>query len=195
MDILFDVFVYNFLVISLLEYSLQLTIFAMVNIWQVNLNLHLKYFQTDKLETFSEIFSYTLSSLFLSVFTGLALAIIYLVNKHPNKQATLAQAYPKIQAVFHLYRADSKWGQSYYAVFLIRRMLIGAILVFIQNGPFQVYTLIFVSLGAVTYMISVKPFEDPFLNRLETFNEAIILICSYHLLFFSEANPDFKLKY
>jgi hypothetical protein len=52
-----------------------------------------------------------------------------------------------------------------------------------------------VSLGAVTYMISVKPFEDPFLNRLETFNEAIILIGSYHLLSFSEANPDFKLKY
>ena len=38
MDILFDVFVYNFLVMTLLEYSQQLTIFAMVNIWQVILS-------------------------------------------------------------------------------------------------------------------------------------------------------------
>ena len=195
MDILFDVFVYNFLVMTLLEYSQQLTIFAMVNIWQVILSYLHRQIQTQKLGTPSEIFSYAFSIFVLSLFLSFAVAIIFLANKQASNQESLGQAYPKIQTVFNLFKTDSKWAQSFYAVFLLRRMVIAGILVFIKDGPFQVYLLIFVSLAAVNYMIYVKPFEDLYLNRLETFNEVIILISSYHLLFFSEANPDLKLKY
>ena len=45
------------------------------------------------------------------------------------------------------------------------------------------------------YMIHVRPYEDPIINRLETFNEIIILVCCYHLLFFIDGNIEIKMKF
>lgn len=37
------------------------------------------------------------------------------------------------------------------------------------------------SLGYILFLIMVKPLKDPLLNRLEIFNEACLLVSSYHL--------------
>jgi len=67
------------------------------------------------------------------------------------------------------------------------------IIVFTNHGMFQINALIFVSLAYCSYMIIAKPFDEAHFNYLETFNEIIILVCCYHLLFFSDANPYFRL--
>ena len=64
-----------------------------------------------------------------------------------------------------------------------------------NNSFFQIYALIFVSLGQIMYLIHVKPFEEPKFNYLEIFNEIVILVCCYHLLFFIDANIDTQMKY
>ncbi len=48
---------------------------------------------------------------------------------------------------------------------------------------------------SVAYLIGSKPFEDPFFNRLEAFNEIVLLIITYHMIFFSDKNMDAKTKY
>ena len=80
-------------------------------------------------------------------------------------------------------------------VFLIRRIIFGAILVFVSNSFFQIYSLFFVCLGQIGYLIIVRPFDDSTINRLEIFNEVIILVCCYHLLFYTDANISIPMKY
>ena len=69
------------------------------------------------------------------------------------------------------------------------------IIVFVNNSFFQVYSLFFVSLAQISFLIKVKPFEDSILNLLEGFNEIIILVCTYHLLFFIDGNVSNRMKY
>ncbi len=45
------------------------------------------------------------------------------------------------------------------------------------------------------YLGSVKPFDKPYMNYLEIFNEATILVVSYHLLIFSDYVPSTLIKY
>ena len=45
------------------------------------------------------------------------------------------------------------------------------------------------------YLISVKPFKEPRLNKLEIFNELTVLFCAYHLPLFSDLVPDADIKY
>ena len=46
------------------------------------------------------------------------------------------------------------------------------------------------------YLLRVRPFEDPFLNRLEIFNECCVLASTYHLYLYSDfLNDDISLQY
>jgi hypothetical protein len=78
---------------------------------------------------------------------------------------------------------------------LLRRFLDSLVLVFVNQGYFQVAALTFVSLGYIIYLIKTKPFEDPKINTLEIFNEYMIMACCYHLLYFTEASKDVETKY
>jgi hypothetical protein len=53
--------------------------------------------------------------------------------------------------------------------------------------------MIAVSFSFLIYIVVVNPYDDPFLNKLEIFNELIILSCLYHALTFVpdafEINP------
>lgn len=73
----------------------------------------------------------------------------------------------------------------------MRRILMALVLVFFKDHKiFQVASLMLVSLAYLTYQIIFQPFEDRFLNKIEIFNEIIILTCYYHLLAFSTDNED-----
>ena len=50
--------------------------------------------------------------------------------------------------------------------------------------------MIFVSLGFTAYIAGVRPYEDQLSNKLELFNEYVILACLYHMLLFTEALTD-----
>lgn len=47
------------------------------------------------------------------------------------------------------------------------------------------------SVGLIGYYLAVKPLQEPFLNRLEVFNELCILVASYVLVAFTDCldNP------
>ena len=45
------------------------------------------------------------------------------------------------------------------------------------------------------FFIIVKPLNQPFLNRMEIFNEISLLICSYFLFMFTDFIPDAQTRY
>lgn len=50
--------------------------------------------------------------------------------------------------------------------------------------------MIFTSLLLLIYDLSVKPYEEPLMNKLEFFNEVSIIVAAYHLPLFTEFVDD-----
>lgn len=74
---------------------------------------------------------------------------------------------------------------------MIRRALFAIVLVMWGDyAAFQIMAVIMLSLVILMYQILVKPFEERKLNRLEVFNELTVLVCSWHLLIFSDLVND-----
>jgi hypothetical protein len=44
----------------------------------------------------------------------------------------------------------------------------------------------YLSIAVITYIVTVKPFNDPMINNLEVFNECCVMGCAYHLIVFSD---------
>jgi hypothetical protein len=47
----------------------------------------------------------------------------------------------------------------------------------------------------IVYLIKVKPFEDPFFNKLEIFNEVCVLLSIYHLFTFTDFVGNVVMQY
>ena len=45
------------------------------------------------------------------------------------------------------------------------------------------------------YSGNFKPFETPFANNMDLFNETMTLVCSYSLIMFSAFVPDAEMRY
>ncbi len=45
------------------------------------------------------------------------------------------------------------------------------------------------------YLISVKPFKEPRLNKMEIFNEITVLACAWHFPLFSDFIIDVNIRY
>jgi hypothetical protein len=89
----------------------------------------------------------------------------------------------------------TKRAQAFIILFLVRRLFFAIILLFINNAYFQVVGLSVLSLVQIIYLIAAKPYEDSKVNKLETFNEGIVMICNYHLLVFVDRNVSTQVKY
>ncbi len=46
------------------------------------------------------------------------------------------------------------------------------------------------SVMMISFLISVKPFSEPFLNRIEIFNEMALLVSSYFMFLFTDFVED-----
>jgi hypothetical protein len=55
--------------------------------------------------------------------------------------------------------------------------------------------MVFHCLLMVAYLVSVKPFEEPMLNRIEIMNEVTVLVASIHLFAFSDFVEDPQRQY
>jgi hypothetical protein len=50
------------------------------------------------------------------------------------------------------------------------------------------------SLMMISFLIRVKPFSEPFLNRIEIFNETALLASSYFMFLFTDFVEDVELR-
>lgn len=88
-------------------------------------------------------------------------------------------------------KSESKGALLYNVLFMLRRLFFVALAIFALAYPLIQYKLlIFHCLALMTYLLTVYPFDTPYLNRLELFNEISILLASMHLLALTDFNPD-----
>jgi hypothetical protein len=71
-------------------------------------------------------------------------------------------------------------ASMYIVYFLIRRLLTGVgLVVFVEYPFFQCACLLSFSTINFVYLVTVKPLEDTKQNRIELFNELVIMLCSH----------------
>ena len=79
---------------------------------------------------------------------------------------------------------------------MLRRLLFSVLAILFPSHPFfQIQMMVAHSIMIIIYIASVKPFENPLLNRLEIFNEVCIISATYHLFFFPEYTDDPEFQY
>ena len=79
----------------------------------------------------------------------------------------------------------------FYFLFVLKRQIVVLSLVLLPNyALFQLHVYILVSFFVFAYSATIQPHSDRSLNQQNTLNEAILLVCSYHLLLFSDYIDD-----
>ena len=82
------------------------------------------------------------------------------------------------------------------AIFFARRLILCLVLVFkTENFIPQICVAFYISLALLTFINLAQPYESPYANRKELFNECIVMSLLYTLLTFTEAVPDPSTRY
>lgn len=69
---------------------------------------------------------------------------------------------------------------------MLRRQIFAVSAVFLNGCPVLQINLMFAqSLMMLVYLITVRPFEVPLMNGIETFNEVCILVITYPTILFT----------
>ena len=84
----------------------------------------------------------------------------------------------------------------YNVLYMMRRLIMVGLAVFFGDYPVgQILIMTLHSFLMIIYLAKVKPFESRLLNRVEIFNECIVLIASYHLFMFTKFTSDPDTQY
>jgi len=69
----------------------------------------------------------------------------------------------------------------YYEIYILRRVIFVFSAYYLSAYPWiQVILYLVLSKISVAYLLYTEPFDDPFVNKLEIFNELIVMIVGYH---------------
>ena len=91
---------------------------------------------------------------------------------------------------------DTERTIALMALFIFRRLVYAANIVFFAGSTIlQIFVQFFCCLLMLLFFTSVNPMVEPFLNRMEMFNEVCLLICSYFLFAFTDFVPDVNTRY
>ena len=142
LEVLKNLLYMNFVIMVLLESSLQFILFSVVNLLDYR-NLHSP----------SEWCSYLISALLL-----FSITMIVALNIQRVRTGNLED--PKVAAIFELLKPQSKPALLYHSVFVLRRLLLALTLVFMKESQVsQISLLIGISLAYSLYLIRVRPFN------------------------------------
>ena len=68
-------------------------------------------------------------------------------------------------------------------------------LVFIENFTFALFGVMFTSLLQLGYLLHVKPFEIPRVQKIEVFNVCMLLLYTQVFTIYSDYTSDIKARY
>jgi hypothetical protein len=135
-----------------------------------------------------------------SGFIGVTLAIlctlmpfilIFFIRKYHSLIKTKDPKLDPINTIFANLSTSSPATLYYTAFFMLRRLLFTLSIIFMNYIPMlQIFFLFVSSLATIIYLIYVKPFDSPLLNRLEIFNELCLYLMSYPCLFFTDISIE-----
>ncbi|TNV84750.1 hypothetical protein FGO68_gene5840 [Halteria grandinella] len=187
-DVVSKIIFFNLLIRFLLEGYLQFAIDSLLQQSHVsefqNICLQLSW-ETSK-HRFSALFSILL--LAISVTSPLVIVILLLCLQRRLNNPTI---FRRMGSLYEGLRTRLKLALIFNAIFVIRRLAFACIIVFLQKYPtLQIIAFFQQSALTLIYVLSVKPFSEMLMNRLEIFNECCILANAYHLLAYTDFLPS-----
>ena len=137
-------------------------------------------------ETWFETSTSTLAIGWLSVLGLLSIIIPVLLTKNKSKvdSVEFKAKYGSIMQGLNMKKPMSRYVYTFY---ILRRILIGAILVFTVRYPWsQMQVICFSCSLQLIYIGHYMPYEFAWMNLLEIINELCVLVCSYFIFVFSD---------
>jgi hypothetical protein len=138
----------------------------------------------------SEIINSILSVMFC-VYTIIFPLFIYIFLK----KFAYKLEYTPFKARFHSFylNVETSRGSTTLmaSLFIGRRLAFGLLAIFLGDFPFiQLFIQVILCWFLIGFYVIVKPLNSKFLNMLEIFNEATLMICSYILYLFTSFVDD-----
>ena len=97
----------------------------------------------------------------------------------------------KIGIIYEDIKLRTAWQRSFPFIFCLRR-LVAAIIIFWlpKYGAIQIILSVYSNVASMLFIIASKPKPTRYDNRLEIFNEVMILVISLNLFTFTDFVPD-----
>jgi hypothetical protein len=171
---------------SLLEAYLKFSISTWISVKHLNFN---------EVHSREEIINVGMTFAFLIVILGFPPFTYFFLNKYKFK---LEEEDFKGRFESLYLNVDTTIDKSILMIslFVFRRLVYSVNIVFLAGSTIaQLYLQFFCSLFMVIFFVTVKPLNQPFLNRMEIFNELCLLGCSYFLFTFTDFVPDTQTRY
>ena len=167
-----DTFVWNGLIRSTLESSIYVFLGALLN---------LKYgndFSDGNVMT-----NYVLSIIAMSFMMWFGVYCVILVVKQNRKFDRTAFARFK-ELVADIRPNASDFAFCFSGIFLLRRLLLVAVVVFLENPKYQVSLMFLVNLAHLAWMLVDKPFDNGFMNFVEIYADFIVTLLNGSMFIF-----------
>lgn len=162
----------------------------MLNVVDVSVIFYLIFSFQMTWVTLSDRIASSIAILLTTVAIFYPFMILFLICKNTSKLEDAAYK-KKCGALYEEIKTSSKSALTYNVLFVLRRLIIAAMCIFLEQYVFlQIQIMIISSLLTLTYLFRVRPFEQPLQNRLEVFNELCVLVSSYHLFAYTDFVPE-----
>ena len=97
----------------------------------------------------------------------------------------------RIESLYENIDSERRTALTFTVLFLQRRLVYAFSLVVLQAYPtFQMALLFLQSILMFAFLVLVKPFTKHLTNTVEILNELGILLCAYHLIAYTNFQPD-----
>lgn len=113
----------------------------------------------------------------------------YLIKGHRTRMLGSKTSLAKFGSLYEELNYHRGAALAYHLLFLMRRLLLICQAVFLGRDHqfLNIAMLMATSTTLLVYIARVRPFEEPYINNLELFNETTILFVSaYHCIVFSD---------
>ena len=122
----------------------------------------------------------------------LTFSFIFKTEKYLKKQSSIR----KFGALYANTRLTNSFERMYPFNFCLRRLAAVAVIFSMNNhGAIQIIFSVYCNILSIIYITRVKPMPHRAANRIEIFNEVMILVISLNLFTFTDFVPDSKHRF
>jgi hypothetical protein len=123
----------------------------------------------------------------LSFVLGYPVFIFYFMRTKVKANKSNPDFVSRFNSLFFTLNTEAKYAIYQTTIFLVRRMLLVAVVVFLKNTQFLQFLVMYLTNMPFIYLLIVHPpMATQLINRIEIYNEVIIQLCTLMLIGFSD---------
>ena len=124
--------------------------------------------------------------------------IMYKRRKIEEEDPAIEAYDRKYEALYEDFKTSDPFYVQYYFVFILRRVTYALLAYFMWQPEYTIIQLHLnqtISFMFLIYLVTYKPFLDPFLDKVEVFNEISYMVITYHQLGFTDITTEVHTKH